>query len=130
MTCRRTSSGTLLRAGYRYYAVRPRTDPGSPPRPRSCGDPRERPVPAGLEWPTGPLEIQRDRCVVGGDRRPLPGFAIDLGPDDIAGHRRGRKDQVDPHALVAMEHPGTVVPPRDSPTGRLDLPERIREAPL
>src|SRR6185503_10136440 len=38
--------------------------------------------------------------------------------------------QVDPHALVAVEHAGAIVPPAEAPAGGLDGPVEVAEAPV
>ena len=80
-------------------------------RPRR--DALERALPAGVERLAGLVEVDDDRRVVRRDRRALARLAVDLGPDDALRDRRGRVQQVDPHALVAVEHAGPVVPPRE-----------------
>ena len=72
------------------------------------------PRPAGVERRARLVQVDHHRRVVGRRGRPLAGLAVDLRPDDPATHRRGRVEEVDPHPLVAVEHPGPVVPPREA----------------
>ena len=82
-------------------------------RPR--GDPLECACPAGLERAAGLVEVDHDGRVVRRRRRALARLAVDLGPDHPLGHGCGRVEQVDPHALVLVEHAGAVVPPGEPP---------------
>src|SRR5690349_1693705 len=108
-----------------------RSDPGTlPPRPRSGGDPRQRAFPAGIEWPARLVEIEGHGGVIRGDRRTLAGLAVDLRPDDAVGHWLRDQEQIDSHALVAVEHPGPVIPPGEPARRILDGAVAVDEAPV
>src|SRR5262245_52851147 len=77
------------------------------------GDATEGALPAGLERLALLVQVDDDRRVVRRRGRALARLAVDLGPDDTLRDRRRRVEHVDPHALVAVEHPGAVVPPRE-----------------
>src|SRR5574337_262258 len=80
------------------------------------GDARRRVVPARLEGHARLVEVDDKGGVIGRDRRALAGLAVDLGPHDPGGHGSADQEMVDAHAVVLVEHPGPVVPPR-IPTG-------------
>ena len=97
-------------------------------RPR--GDPRQRALPAGVERVAGLVEVDDDRRVVRRRRRALASLAVDLRPHDALGDGRRGVQEVDPHALVAVEHAGAVVPPREPAALRALGPVGVGEAPL
>src|SRR5258706_13846409 len=99
------------------------------PRTGPRRNPRERSVPAGIEHSTWAVEVDRDRRVVGRNRRALASLAIDLGPHHALRDRRRREQQGDPPPLVAGEVAGAGVPPPEPPPSGLDEAERGAEGP-
>ena len=101
---------------------------------RPGADPGERACPVRIEWHPRLVEVDRERCVVGRDRRALARLAVDLGVDDPRRDRWRRQQVIDAHPEVLVEVAGPVVPPRE--TSRLvvhraiaiDEPE-IEQAP-
>ena len=81
---------------------------------RPCGDARSAPSQPASKALPGSSRSTSHRRVVRGRRRALARLAVDLGPDDALRDGRGRVQQVDAHALVAVEHAGAVVPPREA----------------
>src|SRR5690606_6345881 len=67
------------------------------------GDPGQGRLPAGIERLPGIVEVDNDRRMIGRSRLALARLPVDLRPYHPLRHRLGDIEQVDPHALVAVE---------------------------
>src|SRR5262245_32831939 len=82
--------------------------------PPARGDARVGPGPAGVEGEAGLVEIDDERGVIGRDGFALARLAIDLRPHDAFLHRLGHEQVIDAHPEILVEHPGSIVPPREA----------------
>src|SRR4029450_11879471 len=86
-------------------------------------------IPAGVERLSRLVDVDHQGCVVGGGRLPLPGLAVDLGPDQTRDPRRRAQQMVGPHSVVLVEVSRPVVPPGIATRLRMVAAIGVRQSP-